>query len=117
MRKIIKIKSKKLAKANYGMAVTDDKNKTVVGTGTQARWTNESAQKAKNKYPQFVKDIDKALSNQNTKDKALADQEIARANVAKKEATAATTTTPIVIRKNGGSMYKKGGPVKKKITR
>jgi hypothetical protein len=108
MRKIIKIKSKKLAKANYGMAVTDDKKKTVanekkttfVGTGTQAIWTKESSDKAKSKYPQFAKSIDEALKKQNARDQAQADAAIARANVANK--------------KTGGSIYKKGGPVKKK---
>ena len=116
MKKMMKSKGKKLAKANYGMAVTGDKKTTVanekkttfVGTGTQARWTSESAQKAKNKNPNLSKQIDEALANQNKKDQAKADAEIARANVAKKKAT------PIVTQKTGGSIYKKGGPVKKK---
>ncbi len=109
MRKIIKSKSKKLAKANYGMAITGDKNKTFVGTGTQARWTEDSVKKSKSKYPQFSKEIDEAFTNQTKRDQAKADAEIARANAAKKKAAA----TPTVTQKYGGGMYKKGGAANK----
>lgn len=97
----MKSKSKKLAKAQKGMAVTDDKNKTVVGTGTQTRWTSDSIAKSKSKYPQYSKQIDEAVIKQNTRDKALADQEVARTNAAKKKAA----TTPIVTQRTGGAMY------------
>ena len=108
----MKSKSKKLAKAQNGMAVTDDKKKTVVGTGTQTRWTSDSIAKSKSKYPQYSKQIDEAVIKQNTRDKALADQEVARANAAKKKTAAATT--PIVTQRTGGAMYKRGGAAKKK---
>ena len=105
---MMKSKGKKLAKANYGMAVTGDKKTTVanekkttfVGTGTQPRWTEETINKQKAKYPYLSKKIDEAVDKQNARDQAQADAAIARANVANK--------------KTGGSIYKKGGPVKKK---
>ena len=100
---------KQIAKAQNGMAVTDDKKKTVVGTGTQTRWTSDSIAKSKSKYPQYSKQIDEAVIKQNTRDKALADQEVARTNAAKKKAA----TTPIVTQRTGGAMYKRGGAAKK----
>jgi len=116
MKKMMKSKGKKLAKANYGMAVTGDKKTTVAnekkttfaGTNTQPRWTEETINKQKAKYPYLSKKIDEAVDKQNVRDQAEADAAIARANAAKKK------TTPIVTQKTGGSMYKKGGPIKKK---
>jgi hypothetical protein len=91
MKKMMKSKSKKLAKANYGMAVTDDKYA-----------------KLKTKYPNKEKEFIAIENKEKKRDQAFADAAIARANMAKKKAT------PVVTQKTGGNMYKKGGPVKKK---
>lgn len=133
----MKTKSKKLAKANYGMAITGDKNKTFVGTGTQPRWTEDSVKRSKSKYPQFSKEIDEAFTNQTKRDQAKADAEIARANAAKKEELTKQTSNMKTMQtggvnnpnkpakasptsgaksvpyKSGGSIVKKGSPENK----
>lgn len=97
----MKTGGKKLAKANYGMAVTDDKKKTFVGTGTQPRWTEDTVKRSKSKYPQFSKEIDEAFTNQTKRDQAKADAEIARANVAKKEESIKQTSNMKTMKTGG----------------